>query len=98
MGQLDAHEKWSYDDEKHIQKLEDILSLCKDCHRVKHIGRAQAVGEGDLAENWYMKVNSCSRHEFQEDLNNAANQWRERSMYRWALDISLIDGWEDKIG
>jgi 5-methylcytosine-specific restriction endonuclease McrA len=95
--QLDAHEKWSYNDDTCTQKLEDILSLCKDCHRVKHIGRAQVVGEEDLAREWFMKVNQCSLEDYRDALEEAATIWRKRSRHGWQLDISLIDNWKDKI-
>lgn len=92
-SKLDAHEKWSYNDETGVQKLEDILSLCKDCHRVKHIGRAQAVGEEALAKNWFMKVNKCSESDYDEAMEEAFIKWQERSQHEWTLDVSLIDGW-----
>ena len=31
---LDAHERWSYDEKIKVQKLEDIIAVCKDCHSV----------------------------------------------------------------
>jgi len=94
ISELDAHEKWSYDDVTHIQKLENILSLCKDCHRVKHIGRAQAVGEEHLAKKWFMKVNGCSEDDYEEAIHEAITEWQERSEHKWTLDVSLIDGWD----
>jgi hypothetical protein len=93
MSKLDAHEKWSYNDETGVQKLDDILSLCKDCHRVKHIGRAQAVGEEALAKAWFMEVNKCSESDYDEAMEEAFIKWQERSQHEWTLDVSLIDGW-----
>lgn len=92
-SKLDAHEKWSYDLETGVQKLEDILSLCKDCHRVKHIGRAQMVGEEPLAKAWFMKVNQCSEEDYEEAMRIATVQWLIRSQHEWELDVSLVDGW-----
>ena len=37
-GRLNCHEKWSYDDEKNIQKLQGFQALCDKCHNIKHIG------------------------------------------------------------
>ena len=42
----DAHERWSYDEKKGVQKLEDIVAVCKDCHSVIHIGRTYLKGDG----------------------------------------------------
>ena len=41
---LEAHENWSYDEEKALQKLEDVVALCHSCHEVKHISRTQLIG------------------------------------------------------
>ena len=38
---LEAHERWSYDEKNGIQKLEDVVAVCKDCHSVMHIGHTQ---------------------------------------------------------
>ena len=35
---LEAHEKWSYDEENAVQKLETVIAVCKSCHEVIHIG------------------------------------------------------------
>lgn len=92
-SKLDAHEKWSYDLETGVQKLEDILSLCKDCHRVKHIGRAQLLGEESLAKAWFMKVNQCSEEDYEIAMNKADTLWQIRSLCDWTLDTSLVDDW-----
>ena len=57
---LEAHERWSYDDIKKVQKLEDIIAVCHLCHSVIHIGRTQLVGDEDKAIKHFMKVNNCS--------------------------------------
>jgi hypothetical protein len=40
---LAAHEVWSYDDDRKIQKLKDIIAVCQTCHDVIHFGRSQFV-------------------------------------------------------
>ena len=52
---LDAHERWSYDEKNAVQKLEDILAVCKDCHSVIHIGYTQLKGNEERAEKHFMK-------------------------------------------
>ena len=61
---LEAHERWSYDEKNAVQKLEDIVAVCKDCHSVIHIGRTQLVGNEERAEKHYMKVNNCSYSDY----------------------------------
>ena len=90
---LEAHEKWSYDDEKALQKLEDVLALCHNCHEVKHIGRAQLIGRGADAMEWFMKVNDCSQIDFHEALGQANAEYKERNKIEgWVTDVSWLKG------
>ena len=68
---LEAHEKWSYDEERAVQKLETVVALCHNCHEVKHISRTQLVGRGAEAMEWFMKVNACSQMEYHAALGKA---------------------------
>lgn len=88
---LDAHEVWSYDIEKGIQKLEDVISVCKDCHSVIHIGYTQLKGNVERAENHYMKVNGCTYAEFKSQLNKANLLHKERNKVgEWKLDLTWL--------
>ena len=84
---LEAHEQWSYDEEKGVQKLENIIAVCHDCHSVIHIGRTQLVGDIERAEKHYMKVNGVSYVEYIKDLGkaNEDHQYMLRK-YHEALD------------
>ena len=35
--QLHCHEKWNYDGEKSLQKLEGFEAICVNCHMIKHV-------------------------------------------------------------
>ena len=92
-GRMEAHEKWSYDDEKALQKLEDVLALCARCHEVKHIGRAQLMGRGDDAMEWFMQVNGCTQMDFHEALGEANERYRQRNKIEgWVTDITWLEG------
>ena len=92
-GKLEAHEKWSYDDKKALQKLEDVLALCHNCHEVKHISRTQLMGRGDDAMYWFMKVNGCSQMEFHEALGVANAEYKQRNQVEgWITDCSWLQG------
>ncbi len=92
-GGLEAHEKWSYDEEKALQKLEDVLALCHYCHEVKHISRTQLVGRGEAAMEWFMKVNACSQMEFHEALGEANAAYRKRNAIEgWVTDFTWLKG------
>lgn len=91
MSRLHAHERWSYDTKGGIQKLEDIIAVCPDCHSVIHIGRTQLVGNIERAENHYMKVNNCSYSEFRQALGKANEEHKKLSQVsEWKLDLSYL--------
>lgn len=91
-GRLEAHEQWSYDEEKRLQKLEDVLALCPACHAVKHISRTQLVGRGAEAMEHFMKVNGCSQTEYHAALGEANEAYRRRNKVEgWATDISWLE-------
>lgn len=88
---LDAHEKWSYDREKGIQKLEDIIAVCKDCHSVIHIGFTQLKGDIERAEKHFMKVNNCSYVEYRKALGVANEKHVElNKISEWAIDLTYL--------
>ena len=90
---LHAHEVWEYDDEKHIQKLVNLIAICSKCHAVEHIGLAgiQAsqgkVNFENLVKH-FMKVNNCDRETFEKHQKEAFKKFEERSRFDWGLDLS----------
>lgn len=90
-GRLEAHEKWSYDDKKRVQTLEDVIALCPLCHAVKHIGRTTLIGKEKEAAEHFMKVNACSLSDYHEELGRVNAVHRARSRFDdWSADISWI--------
>lgn len=88
---LEAHEKWSYDERKGLQKLEDVLALCKDCHQVKHISRTQLIGRGNDAMEHFMRVNECTQSDFHAELGRANEEYiRRNKIENWVTDISWL--------
>ena len=88
---LDAHEVWSYDEKKGVQKLENIVAICKNCHRAIHINRSYLVGKGESAEDHYIKVNDVSYAEMKKDLKEANEKNAERNAVSdWTLDLSYL--------
>lgn len=91
-ARLEAHEKWSYDDEKALQKLEDVVALCHSCHEVKHISRTQLMGRGAEAMEWFMKVNGCSQMDFHAALGQANEEYLRRNRVEgWVTDIKWLE-------
>lgn len=88
---LEAHEKWSYDDERALQKLEDVVALCHACHEVVHINRTQLMGRGMEAMEHFQKVNGCSQMEFHEALQESNAEYARRNRVEgWVTDISWL--------
>ena len=94
---LDAHEMWSYDEKKGVQKLVGIISVCKDCHSVIHIGRTSLAGNIERAEDHYMKVNGATYAEYRAALKKANEEHKRRNeVSEWTLDVSYIKEYLDE--
>ena len=88
---LDAHERWSYDPKKGVQKLEDIVAVCKDCHSVIHIGFTSLKGDIERAEKHFMKVNNCSYAEYTKALGKANERHKMlNKVSEWVLDLEYL--------
>ena len=91
---LHCHEKWSYDDKNHIQKLAGFQCLCEDCHAIKHWGRtvAEAHKNGNssilavLTEH-FCKVNHCSVYVFTLHKVEVGNIMQKRNKYRYRVEF-----------
>lgn len=88
---LDAHEQWSYDEKKGIQKLENVIAVCRDCHAAMHINRTWLKGDHEKAEDHYMKVNGCTYAEMRADMGEANRvQQKLNGVSEWKTDISWL--------
>jgi hypothetical protein len=90
---VECHEIWEYDDVNHIQKLVGLISLCPNCHKVKHPGLAQMKGEHEKVVTQLMNVNHIKRGKADEYIRESFNIWNERSKFEWTIDISYIDNY-----
>ncbi len=88
---LEAHERWEYDEENAVQRLKDVIAVCRDCHEVIHIGRTALTGRGEEAERHFMKVNGATYAEYRKALGeaNAAHR-RRNAVPEWKLDLSWL--------
>ena len=90
-NRLEAHERWEYDEKKCVQKLKEVIAVCKDCHSVIHIGRTSLKGDVIRAEDHYMKVNGATYAEYRKALGEAnARQEKLNRVSEWALDLSAL--------
>ena len=86
-----CHEIWEYDDEKRIQKLTGLISLCPKCHQVKHFGRTSAIGKQAEAFKHMEKVNNWNHKQCLDHLKLAMSEWMDRSKYQWFIDLSYLN-------
>lgn len=89
---LEAHERWSYDEEKGVQKLEDVIAVCHSCHSVIHIGRTQLLGDEEKAIAHFCRVNKCNYAEYIKALGKANEDHRRRNLVsEWCLDTTFLE-------
>lgn len=88
---LEAHERWEYDEKAQVQKLADVVAVCRSCHEVIHIGRTQLIGGEERACAHFMKVNGCTYSEYRKALGEANAAHRRRNQIpEWKLDLTLL--------
>ena len=90
-GRMEAHEKWSYDEKLALQKLDDVLALCHNCHLVKHISRTHLFREEGVAMEHFLKVNNCSQMDYHEALAEVNEEYlRRNKIENWTTDVSWL--------
>ena len=91
-SRLEAHERWSYDEQNSVQKLEDVVAICHACHSVIHIGRTQLIGQEDQAIKHFMRVNKCTYADYIRALGEANALHRRRNQVKeWKIDLSYLE-------
>lgn len=91
VARLEAHERWEYDEKNKIQRLADVVALCRSCHEVVHIGRTQLLGNEARAIEHFMKVNGCGYADYIKALGEANAAHRRRNeIDEWRLDLSYL--------
>ena len=91
---LHCHEDWDINDKKCTQKLKGFLSLCEDCHNIKHWGRTCAVVEQGQMSRSYLQVlkdhfcyvNNCTEYTFDKHTAEARSKWPFRSKRKYKLN------------
>ena len=98
LGNVELHERWRYDDERHVQHLEGVILLCRKCHSIKHWGRTSIMaeqGEINLQEmvDHFCGVNECGPETLARHEQECMARWRERSRHAWTQDLGRF-GWD----
>ena len=88
---LEAHEQWEYDEKNAVQRLKNVIAVCRNCHEVIHIGRTQLMGREREAEEHFMKVNGASYPDYRKALGEANEDHRRRNLIpEWKLDLTYL--------
>ena len=87
---LDAHERWSYNYETGIQKLERIIALCKLCHASTHYGHSKKNKNINIINEHLKKIKNINDNELQNHIKESRDLWKERNKIKWTLDFSII--------
>ncbi len=96
VSRLEAHERWSYDISKKVQKLETVIAVCHSCHSVIHIGRTQLMGDENKAISHFQKVNKASYADYIKALGRANELHKLRNQVdEWSLDLSFLKRFTD---
>lgn len=84
---VECHEVLEYNENTRIQKLIRFISLCPNCHKVKHIG-FHGVDENIP---WLMKINNWDSEIANKYVDNCFGIWSRRSKMSWKLDLSYLE-------
>ena len=93
---LDCHEIWDYNEETHIQTLNGLIMLCKQCHLIKHIGFSTGLAmEGKCNFDGLIKhfchINKLTPADFYEHYLEEFSKWERRSKHTdWKQDLKYI--------
>lgn len=88
---LEAHEKWSWDDQWCVQKLEGLICLCPVCHKVHHLGLAKRLGLYEDCLKKMKEVNGWSTLTSEREIEKLRKVANERSRYGWIVDLSWLE-------
>ena len=88
--QLEAHERWYFDDARGVQMLRRLVCLCPLCHLASHYGRARIEGDGPMAYMQLLRVTGMDTAEANRHIDSAFAVWEQRSARTWDLDLSIL--------
>ncbi|HZT66525.1 MAG TPA: hypothetical protein VFA11_12115 [Acidimicrobiales bacterium] len=94
---VECHERWSYDDAAHVQRLDGFIALCPRCHAVKHVGRTGTIAAVEdkawmleAAVRHVCRINGWARADLAAAYDAAWQEWEERSRHHWHLDLAVL--------
>lgn len=87
---LESHERFSYDEQTHVQKLERLMALCNLCHMTTHFGLARVMGWERPAFEHLLDVSGMSFEQGNRHVREAMKLAIERGRHQWTVDLSIL--------
>lgn len=88
---IEAHERWEYNNDTHVQKLVRLVALCNLCHLSTHMGYAGVIGQTEVALEHLKRVRGITDEQLSEHRRSARLLWTERNNHKWTLDLTMIE-------
>lgn len=89
---LECHEAWHYDDDKGVQRLMRLRTLCGPCHETCHLGFASVRGRYAAALERLVALNRLHAEEVAAYEQLIFEKFEERSQREWELDLGFLRG------
>lgn len=87
---LEAHERWDFDESAKRQTLKRLMCLCKSCHLGVHIGLAGQLGYYDITKQHVLNVTGWTTDEFKQHVDKARDRYKRLSKLKWKIDTSMV--------
>lgn len=92
---IEAHEYWQYHepvnkDHFGVQKLVNIMPLCKKCHFTQHLGFASQINKLDETLFRLSYINRLTKAEMSSYVKFISERYERRSKVNWLLDLTCI--------
>lgn len=87
---IEAHESWSFDEARGIQRLRGLLALCPTCHKAKHLGFANRIGLLPQVLERLKWLNDWDDATLKRELARVERRQEELSLRKWTLDLSFL--------
>lgn len=89
-GKLEAHELFSLDTEKKVQKLTGLIALCPLCHKAHHLGYARRLNILPQVLDHICKVNNWTQSQLDGAVEEAYINWAALNQFDWTLDLTFL--------
>ena len=88
INKLQLHEIFDYNVETSVQTLTAFITLCYDCHMVKHFGMSNVLGRSYLALKHLMIVNKIDTEEASQYIEDSFTLWHLRNLITWNVNLN----------